>query len=221
MRIGNDWDSLLESEFCKNYYLKLQDFLKQEYDEHTVFPPRDDIFNALKYTPYADVRVVILGQDPYHGKGQAHGLAFSVKRGVKPPPSLRNIFKELESDVGINQPSHGELTDWAKSGVLLLNTVLTVREGEANSHKKKGWETFTDSIIALLDQKDSPVVFLLWGKNAESKRSIITNPLHKVLVAAHPSPLSAHNGFFGCKHFSQTNDFLEKCKFRKIKWQIS
>lgn len=220
VNIGNEWDELLKDEFCKEYYLNLRRFLKKEYLTYRVYPDMYDIFNALKYTPYTNVRVVILGQDPYHGAGQAHGLCFSVKRGVTPPPSLVNIFREIKSDLNIDPPSHGELTSWAKQGVLLLNTVLTVREGQPNSHRGMGWETLTDRIICLLNEREKPIVFLLWGGNAKAKRNLITNPRHLVLTAAHPSPLSAYNGFFGCRHFSKTNDFLASVGEKPVDWKI-
>ncbi len=220
VNIGNEWDELLKDEFCKEYYLNLRRFLKKEYLTYRVYPDMYDIFNALKYTPYTNVRVVILGQDPYHGAGQAHGLCFSVKRGVTPPPSLVNIFREIKSDLNIDPPSHGELTSWAKQGVLLLNTVLTVREGQPNSHRGMGWETLTDRIICLLNEREKPIVFLLWGGNAKAKRNLITNPRHLVLTAAHPSPLSAYNGFFGCRHFSKTNDFLTSVGEKPVDWKI-
>lgn len=216
---SNDWDEILKGEFDKPYYRKLRAFLKSEYLSRTVFPPMEDIFNALKYTSFEDTRVVILGQDPYHGFGQAHGLCFSVKAGVTPPASLQNIFKEIKSDTGIeNDLSYGELTKWAKQGVLLLNTVLTVREGSANSHKGMGWEIFTDRVISELNKKQTPVVFLLWGANARNKAAIIDNPLHAKLTCAHPSPLSAYNGFFGCRHFSKTNEILISNNQRPIDW---
>lgn len=219
--IGNSWDKLLEDEFKKDYYLKLREFLKSEYSHHHVYPDMHDIFNALKNTDYNDTKAVILGQDPYHGPGQAHGLCFSVKRGVEPPPSLKNIYKEQHDDLSITQPPHfGELYDWAKSGVLMLNTVLTVREGCAGSHRGHGWETLTDTIITLLNERESPIVFLLWGNNARSKKALITNPNHLILEAAHPSPLSAYNGFFGCRHFSKTNEFLQKNGMTPIDWQL-
>lgn len=218
VHIGNDWDTLLKDEFEKEYYQKLRDFLKTEYFSKTVYPPMGDIFNALRYTSYEDTRVVILGQDPYHGEGQAHGLCFSVKEGVVPPPSLKNIFKELKSDLGIDYPCTGELTGWAKQGVLLLNTTLTVRQATPQSHKGRGWEFLTDRIISLINEKATPVVFLLWGGNARAKRTLITNPMHLVLEAAHPSPLSAHAGFFGCKHFSKTNQFLQNVGSKVIDW---
>lgn len=220
MHIGNEWDALLADEIKKDYYLRLREFLKQEYSTHRIYPPMNDIFNALRRTSYSDVKAVILGQDPYHGAGQAHGMCFSVKKGTPPPPSLQNIFKELKSDLGIDPPDHGELTAWADSGVLLLNTVLTVREGQANSHKGMGWEQFTDRIIELLNQREKPMVFLLWGGNARSKARLITNPNHLVLQCAHPSPLSAYNGFFGCRHFSKTNEFLEQHGIVPINWKL-
>ena len=220
VHIGNDWDKRLEGEFDKPYYQQLRQFLIEEYRHHVVYPDMHDIFNALKYTSFADTKVVILGQDPYHGPGQAHGLCFSVQKGVEPPPSLQNIFKELMSDVGIARPEHGELTCWARQGVLLLNAVLTVREHEPNSHKGKGWEILTDRIISELNDKETPVVFLLWGANARSKKSLITNPLHVKLETVHPSPLSAYNGFFGCKHFSKTNAILEASGQTAIDWNV-
>lgn len=222
VKFGNEWDVLLAEELEKPYYQELRRFLAAEYRNGTVYPDQYDIFNALKYTTYSGVRVVILGQDPYHGPNQAHGLSFSVKQGIQPPPSLVNIYKEIRSDLGIdNLGKHGELTNWAKQGILLLNAVLTVRAGEANSHKDKGWEQFTDSVIRLLNLREDPVVFLLWGANAAKKQVLITNPCHLILKAAHPSPLSAYNGFFGCRHFSQTNDFLTSHGFAPIDWSIT
>jgi uracil-DNA glycosylase len=218
VHIGNDWDEILKDEWEKPYYIKLRAFLKNEYSTQKIYPDKYDIFNALKYTSFQDTKVVIIGQDPYHGYGQAHGLCFSVKKGVTPPPSLKNIFKELNSDLGVPIKSHGELTDWAKQGVLLLNTVLTVREGNPNSHKGMGWENFTDRVIEELNRKDTPVVFLLWGANAQKKAEIITNPLHKKLLSVHPSPLSASRGFMGCKHFSKTNQLLENAGLSAINW---
>ena len=218
VNIGNDWDKVLEDEFKKDYYLKLREYLKAEYASRKIYPSMYDIFNALKYTSFEDTRVVILGQDPYHGAGQAHGLCFSVKRGVEPPPSLKNIFKELNTEIGMPTPLSGELTGWAKQGVLLLNTTLTVREGMPQSHKGQGWEILTDRIIEILNSKSSPVVFILWGANARSKKAIITNPAHLVLESAHPSPLSAYNGFFGCNHFVRANQFLAANKIRGIDW---
>ena len=216
--IGNDWDRLLEEEFSFDYYLSLREFLKNEYRTATVYPSMYDIFNALKYTSYADTEVVILGQDPYHGPGQAHGLCFSVKPGVPFPPSLQNIFKELKSEYGTEPPKTGELTGWAKQGVLLLNTTLTVRQGSPQSHKGHGWERLTDRIISLINEKQRPVVFMLWGGNARAKKQLITNPKHLVLECAHPSPLSAWNGFFGCNHFLLANEFLKKNGLVEIDW---
>ena len=218
VNIGNDWDALLADEFNKDYYLALREFLKTEYFSKKIYPPMNDIFNALKYTSYENTRVVILGQDPYHGVGQAHGLCFSVKRGVMNPPSLQNIFKELYSELGIPAPECGELTGWAKEGVLLLNTTLTVREATPQSHKGKGWEILTDKIISLINEKDSPVVFVLWGGNARAKKPLITNKNHLILECAHPSPLSAYNGFFGCGHFKSANEFLAKNNLKEIDW---
>ncbi|MDD3049316.1 MAG: uracil-DNA glycosylase [Bacilli bacterium] len=220
VKIGNDWDLLLKEEFNNEYYLELRKFLVDEYNHYAVYPDMHDIFNALRYTPYQDANVVLLGQDPYHGKGQAHGLCFSVQKGVNPPPSLKNIYKELNADLGCPIPNHGELSKWAKQGVLMLNTCLTVREGQPNSHAGKGWEILTDKIISLMNAKETPVVFLLWGKNAQSKESLITNAHHLVLKCAHPSPFSAYNGFFGCKHFSKTNEFLLANNQKVIDWQI-
>ena len=216
--LGNNWDSLLDEEFEKEYYLKLRTFLKEEYANPAfpVYPDMHDIFNALKITDYHAVKAVIIGQDPYHGPSQAHGLSFSVRDGIAPPPSLVNIFKELNSDLGIPIPKSGDLTKWAKNGVLLLNTVLTVRGGAATSHRGKGWEKFTDRIITLLNMREEPIVFLLWGGFAKSKAALITNPNHHILTAAHPSPLSAYNGFFGCKHFSKANSLLKE----PIDWSL-
>ena len=221
VNIGNDWDELLKEEFKKDYYLKLRQFLINEYRTHTVYPDMYDIFNSLKACSYKDVKVVIIGQDPYHEPGQAHGMCFSVKPGVPKPPSLQNIFKELETDIpGFTAPKDGYLQKWAEQGVLLLNAVLTVRAGQANSHKGKGWEQFTDRVIEFVNEKDRPVVFLLWGANARAKKQLITNPKHFVLEAAHPSPLSAYNGFFGCKHFSKTNDILLKTENIPVDWTL-
>ena len=221
VHFGNDWDEILAGEFDKPYYRKLRAFLKNEYATKTIYPPMNDIFNALRYTSFENTRVVILGQDPYHGYGQAHGLCFSVKAGVQPPPSLQNIFKEIKADTGIeNALSYGELTSWAKQGVLLLNTVLTVREGNANSHKGMGWEIFTDRVISELNGKQTPIVFLLWGANARNKAAIIDNPVHTKLTCAHPSPLSAYNGFFGCRHFSKANEILIASGQKPIDWSL-
>ena len=220
VNIGNDWDEVLKGEFEKEYYLKLRKFLKQEYFTRKIFPDMYDIFNALKYTPYDNVKAVIIGQDPYHGEGQAHGLCFSVREGIEKPPSLKNIFKELHDDIGFIEPQNGTLTKWAEDGVLLLNAVLTVREGQANSHQGKGWEIFTDTVISHLNKREKPMVFILWGRNARNKKALITNPSHKILEAAHPSPLSAYNGFFGCRHFSKANEFLRENGIEEINWQI-
>lgn len=220
INIGNEWDDLLKEEFTKDYYQELRKFLAYEYKHYAIYPDMYDLFNALRYTPYNDARVVLLGQDPYHGKGQAHGLCFSVQKGVNPPPSLKNMYKELHEDLGCTIPEHGELTKWAKQGVLMLNTCLSVREGQPNSHSGKGWEILTDKIISLMNDKKEPVVFLLWGRNAQNKEKLITNPNHLVLKCAHPSPFSAYNGFFGCKHFSKTNHFLLEHNLKPIDWQI-
>ena len=218
--IQNDWLEPLKPEFKKPYYEKLYAKVKEEYSTNLIFPPADDIFNAFDFTPLSEVKVVILGQDPYHGDGQAHGLCFSVKPDVDVPPSLVNIYKELQSDLGCYVPNHGYLEKWAKQGVLLLNTVLTVRAHQANSHRGIGWEEFTDAAIRILNEQDRPIVFLLWGKPAQSKKSMLHNAKHLILTAPHPSPLSAHRGFFGCKHFSQTNEFLKEQGLIPIDWQI-
>ena len=222
VNIGNDWDEVLEGEFDKEYYRTLRQFLIREYKQGTVYPDMNDIFNALKYTPYHKVKAVIIGQDPYHEPGQAHGMAFSVKKGVQQPPSLVNIFKELEEDLGIKRPpaDNGCLIPWAEEGVLLLNAVLTVRAHQANSHKGKGWEIFTDRVIELLNERQEPLVFILWGRNAKEKESLITNERHLVLTVAHPSPLSAYNGFFGGRYFSRTNQFLKENGTDEINWEI-
>ncbi len=220
VNLGNDWDELLKGEFEKPYYLQLREFLKSEYNSYTIYPNMYDIFNAFKLTPYNEVKAVILGQDPYHEPNQAHGLAFSVQDGVVPPPSLKNIYKELNDDLGLPIPEKGDLTKWAKEGVLLLNTALTVRRGAANSHRGKGWEIFTDSIIEIMNKREKPVVFILWGANARAKTALITNPVHKILTCAHPSPLSAYNGFFGCRHFSKCNEFLRANGIGEIDWSL-
>ena len=220
VNIGNDWDALLGNEFKKEYYLKLREFLKAEYSSRPIYPPMYDIFNALKYTSFSQTKAVILGQDPYHGAGQAHGLCFSVREGIKFPPSLQNIFKELQDEYGYEPPRSGELTAWARQGVLLLNTTLTVREGMPQSHKGQGWEILTDTIISLLNQKEEPVVFLLWGANAWAKKPLIKNPKHLVLECAHPSPLSAYRGFFGCNHFKKVNEYLEKNGIDPLDWRL-
>ena len=220
VNIGNDWDGVLAADFDSENYRELRKFLKSEYMSHTIYPSMYDIFNALKETPYSEVRVLLLGQDPYHGPEQAHGMAFSVRPGVEAPPSLQNIYKELYTDLGCAIPNTGCLLPWARQGVLLLNTALTVRAGQANSHRGHGWEVFTDSIIRHLNDREKPVVFLLWGANARQKRALITAPQHLVLEAPHPSPLSAYNGFFGCRHFSKTNEFLIKNGMSPIDWQL-
>lgn len=220
VHLGNDWDNILADEFKKPYYLKLRQFLKEEYRAKTIYPDMNNIFSALKASSFKDTKVVILGQDPYHEPNQAHGLCFSVLKGVTPPPSLVNIYKELHDDIGFKIPTHGELTKWAEQGILMLNTVLTVRKGLANSHKGMGWEAFTDRVISELNKKETPVVFLLWGSPARQKAEIITNPIHIKLTCPHPSPLSAYRGFFGCKHFSKTNEILIKNGLTPIDWQI-
>lgn len=220
VNLGNEWDNILKDEFNKEYYLRLRRFLKDEYSSYTVYPHMNDIFNALKTTSYNDVKAVILGQDPYHNPNQAHGLAFSVKEGTAPPPSLVNIYKELYDDIGAIIPKSGNLMSWARQGVLLLNTVLTVRAGMAFSHRKIGWEIFTDSVISHLNCREKPIVFMLWGKPAQLKKSLITNKNHYILCAPHPSPLSAFGGFFGCKHFSKTNEILISHGMEKINWKI-
>ena len=220
VNLGNDWDNILADEWRKPYYILLRNFLKEEYKTKTIYPNMHNIFNALKYTPFEKVKAVIIGQDPYHGPGQAHGLCFSVQKGVDIPPSLQNIYKELANDVGFKHPGHGYLVDWAKQGVLMLNTVLTVRAGAAASHRRMGWEIFTDTVISKLNEKQTPVVFLLWGKPAAEKAAKITNPLHLKLEAPHPSPLSAYRGFFGSRPFSQANKFLMANGLDPIDWQI-
>ena len=221
VKLNNEWDELLHDYFYSEDYQKLRQFLVSEYKKANVFPPMNDIFNALRFTDYNDVKCVIIGQDPYHGFGQAHGLCFSVNEGVKPPPSLVNIFKEIKSDLNINiDTQNGNLTKWANEGVLLLNAVLTVREAQPGSHRNKGWEQLTDNIIQILNKRKKPMVFLLWGAYAKAKKPFITNSKHLVLESAHPSPLSAFNGFFGCQHFSKTNDFLNKSGVEQIDWSI-
>ena len=220
VNLGNDWDNILEGEFDKEYYRKLRAFLKNEYATHTIHPDMHDIFNALRWTPYSDVKVVILGQDPYHEVGQAHGLAFSVQKGIKIPPSLLNMYKELNTELGCYIPNNGYLEKWARQGVLLLNSSLTVRDGAANSHRNKGWEIFTDRVVELLNQREDPVIFLLWGNNAKEKTQIITNPQHYILTSVHPSPLSASRGFFGCGHFKKANELLMRNSKTPIDWQI-
>jgi len=218
--ISNDWLKELGPEFKKPYYAKLYQFVRDEYNNHQVFPPADDIFNAFHYTPLSQVKVVIIGQDPYHNVGQAHGLCFSVKPDVEIPPSLVNIYQELHDDLGCRIPNNGYLVKWAKQGVLMLNTVLTVRAHEANSHRGKGWEEFTDAAILALNKQNRPIVFILWGRPAQMKKSMLDNPRHLILEAPHPSPLSAYRGFFGSKPFSRANDYLESYGFLPIDWQI-
>lgn len=220
-QISNDWQKALAGEFRKEYYRKLYDFVKEEYSTKVIYPPSEDIFTALHLTPLSKVKVVILGQDPYHNENQAHGLSFSVLPSqTKIPPSLVNIYKELQTDMGCYIPDNGYLKKWADQGVLMLNTVLTVRAHEANSHQGKGWENFTDAILQRVNEKEEPVVYLLWGRPAQKKLPMLHNPKHLVLTAPHPSPLSAYQGFFGCKHFSQTNAFLQKNGLEPIDWQI-
>ena len=220
VNIGNDWDNLLKEERDKPYYKNLRKFLISEYKHYNIYPDMYDLFNALKYVSYDDTKVVILGQDPYHGRGQAHGFSFSVKKDVPIPPSLLNIYKELHDDLGLFIPDNGDLTKWARQGVLLLNTVLTVREKSPNSHRGRGWEILTDRIIELLNKRDKPMVFILWGANAKSKERLISNKNYLILKSVHPSPLSAYRGFFGSKVFSKTNEFLRANHMEEIDWQI-
>ena len=218
--ITNDWIEVVRPELKKPYYSDLYGFIRQEYSTHVVYPPADDIFNAFHLTPLSKVKVVIIGQDPYHNAGQAHGLCFSVQPGIEAPPSLVNIYKELQDDLGCYIPNNGYLVKWAEQGVLLLNTVLTVRAHQANSHQGKGWEQFTDAVIRAVNEKDEPVVFLLWGRPAQMKKNMLNNPKHLILEAPHPSPLSAYRGFFGCRHFSRANEFLVQHGMAPIDWQI-
>lgn len=218
--IGNNWDTILKEEFEKEYFKELMKFVSQEYKNKTIYPKQSDVFNAFRYTDFDNVKVVILGQDPYHGPNQAEGLSFSVSNDVLKPPSLKNIFKELESDLQIPFPEHNSLKPWAKEGVLLLNAVLTVEEHNPTSHKNHGWETFTDDIIKIINNKKTPVVFILWGSYARNKKSLITNPIHYVIESPHPSPFSAYSGFFGSKPFSKTNDFLKSKGLKEINWRI-
>lgn len=219
-KIGNDWDIMLQDEFDRPYFNRLENFLTEERARYEIYPPQEDVFNALRYSSFQDTKVVILGQDPYHEPGQAHGLCFSVNKGVTIPPSLVNIYKEIENDLGIKMPGHGYLADWAKQGVLLLNTVLTVRRGQANSHKGKGWEIFTDRVVEILNQRQKPMVFILWGANAKSKTELITNKEHMIITGAHPSPLSAWKGFFGGRYFSKANRYLEITGQEPVDWGI-
>ncbi len=218
--LKNDWEPLLAPEFEKEYYCKLADFLKEEYSTHVVYPKAEDIFSALEYTSYENTKVVILGQDPYHGPNQAHGLSFSVQPGIKTPPSLLNMYKELRDEYGYEIPNNGYLVKWAEQGVLLLNTVLTVRQGEANSHKGKGWEHFTDRVIELLNEREKPIIFILWGRHAQAKKKLITNTKHHIIESVHPSPLSARRGFFGSKPYSKVNTILANMGEREIDWEI-
>lgn len=221
VKLDNDWEELLKDEFKKEYYLELREFLKEEYSTKVIYPSMYNIFEALKHTSYKDTKVLILGQDPYHGENQAHGLAFSVQPNVAIPPSLLNIYKELKNDIGCFIPNNGYLIPWADQGILLLNTALTVRAHEANSHKGKGWEIFTDRIIELLNDREDPVIFVLWGANARKKKELINSSRHYILEAPHPSPLSASRGFFGCKHFSKINEILTDLGKTPIDWQIN
>lgn len=222
MFLTNDWENQLKVEFEKPYFLKLQEFLQDQYEseEKVILPPQQQIFNAFHCTSYSNTKAVILGQDPYHGPGQAHGLSFSVKPNVKIPPSLKNIYKELHDDLGYPIPGHGNLQAWAGEGVLLLNTVLTVQAHEPNSHKRKGWEDFTDEVIRVLNRREKPVVFILWGKHAEAKKEFITNEWHHKIISPHPSPFSARHGFFGSRPFSRTNEFLVSKGLKSINWEL-
>ncbi|MBE6491650.1 MAG: uracil-DNA glycosylase [Methanobrevibacter sp.] len=220
LMIGNDWDLALNEEFEKDYFLKINDFINKEYETKTIYPPYDEIFNAFKLTPLNEVKVVILGQDPYHEKGQAHGLAFSTPAGRPKPRSLNNIFKEINAEYDYPIPESGCLESWANQGVFLLNTVLTVEEGNANSHSKCGWQIFTDNVIKLLDCQTQPIVFMLWGKQAEKKKELIKNPNHLVLITSHPSPFSARRGFFGSNHFIKANEFLKQNNLKEINWRL-
>lgn len=219
-RINNNWDSVLEDVFLNEKYINLVQFLNDEYQNKTIYPEQENIFNALKLTDYNDVKVVIIGQDPYHEPNQAHGLAFSVLEGIKLPPSLKNIYKEIEASLGIKMNNSGNLTSWAKQGVLLLNNVLTVEAHKANSHKGKGWEFVTDKIVEKLNEREESIIFVFWGNNAKNKQKLITNPNHFILTAPHPSPLSAYHGFFGCGHFVRINEILTEQKKEKINWKI-
>lgn len=220
-KLGGGWDELLSTLFQDERYLKIREFLKEEYSSRVIYPDMYDLFNCFRFTPFDALKAVLLGQDPYHERGQAHGLCFSVQDGIAPPPSLENMFKELKSDIGMERPKSGNLTKWAKEGVLLLNTTLTVREHAANSHSKCGWAWFTDSVISLISQKKENVVFILWGGNARSKKPLIDQSKHLILECAHPSPLSAYNGFFGCRHFSKTNEYLVSHGKAPIDWDLN
>ena len=218
--IGNKWDIILKQEYNEQYFKELIEFIKKEYKTKVIYPKQNEVFNAFRYTDFDNVKVVILGQDPYHGPNQAEGLSFSVSNEVLKPPSLKNIFKELESDLKIPFPEHNSLKPWAKQGVLLLNAVLTVEEHKPTSHKDKGWEKFTDNIIREINKRSTPTVFILWGAYARAKKTLITNPKHYIIESAHPSPFSARNGFFGSKPFSKTNDFLRKNNIKEIDWRV-
>ena len=218
--IGNDWDIILKDEISKQYFINLLNFIKKEYQTKTIYPKQTEIFKAFRNTSYKDTKVVILGQDPYHGEGQAEGLSFSVKLGIQKPPSLQNIFKELHDDLGYSIPKNGSLVSWTEEGVLLLNTVLTVEASKPASHKDLVWETFTDAVIKKLNEKETPIVFILWGSFARSKKKLITNPIHGIVESPHPSPFSAYNGFFGSKPFSKTNNFLVSKGLKPINWEI-
>ena len=220
MKINNDWDLILKDEFEKEYFKKIEIFLDRAYKEKNIYPSREEVFKALELSSYQDTKVVILGQDPYYNYGQAQGLSFSVNNGIKLPPSLRNIYKEMETDIGIKPASNGSLISWAKQGVLLLNASLTVEDKKPNSHKSIGWQIFTDKIISLLNERQEPLVFILWGNFARSKKFLITNKRHLIIESAHPSPLSARHGFFGSKPFSKTNEFLKKNNIKEIDWKI-
>lgn len=220
VKFNNSWDDILKDEFEKDYYKNIREFLKYEYSHYKIYPNMNNIFDSLKYASYEDIKVVIIGQDPYHEEGQAHGLSFSVQPGIDIPPSLQNIYKEIHDDLGCYIPNNGYLVKWAKQGVLLLNNVLTVRAHQANSHKDKGWEEFTDSIIKILNKREKPIVFMFWGSCAKTKESLVTNPNHFILKAVHPSPLSAYRGFFGCRHFSKANELLKQSNEEPIDWQI-
>ena len=218
--LGNDWDQLLEEEMNKPYFKELFNFIEKEYANKTIYPKKGEIFNAFRHTSYKDLRVVILGQDPYHGENEAEGLSFSVKTGIRKPPSLNNIFKELYDDLGLKAPESGSLIKWADEGVLLLNSVLTVEKDKPASHRNRGWETFTDAVIKKINEKQEPVVFILWGNYARAKKDLITNPNHYIIESPHPSPYSANNGFFGSKPFSKTNEFLESKGLKQIDWKL-
>jgi uracil-DNA glycosylase len=220
IKFGNSWDDILKEEFEKDYYKNIREFLKYEYSHYKIYPNMNNIFDSLKYASYENIKVVIIGQDPYHEEGQAHGLSFSVQPGIAIPPSLQNIYKELHDDLGCYVPNNGYLVKWAKQGVLLLNNVLTVRAHQANSHKDKGWEEFTDSIIKILNKREKPIVFMFWGACAKTKEKLVTNPNHFILKTVHPSPLSVYRGFFGCKHFSKANELLIQSGEEPIDWQI-